>query len=45
VNRKRTPSRRPRDVERFKGLLAKDEIPQQQYDAAVASAAATDGRC
>lgn len=30
-----------RDVERFKGLLAKDEIAQQQYDAAVASAAAT----
>ena len=35
-----------KDVERFKGLLAKDEISQQQYDAAVASAdaarAATD---
>jgi membrane fusion protein (multidrug efflux system) len=29
-----------RDVERFKGLLAKDEVPQQQYDAAVAAAAA-----
>jgi len=29
-----------RDVERLKGLLAKDEIAQQQYDAAVASAAA-----
>jgi len=27
-----------KDVERFKGLLAKDEIAQQQYDAAVASA-------
>jgi membrane fusion protein (multidrug efflux system) len=27
-----------RDVERFKGLLAKDEIAQQQYDAAVAAA-------
>jgi membrane fusion protein, multidrug efflux system len=27
-----------KDVERFKGLLAKDEIPQQQYDAAVAGA-------
>ena len=27
-----------KDVERFKGLLAKDEIPQQQYDAAVAAA-------
>ena len=29
-----------RDVERFKGLLAKDEIAQQQYDATVASAEA-----
>jgi membrane fusion protein, multidrug efflux system len=29
-----------KDVERFKGLLAKDEIPQQQYDAAVAAAEA-----
>jgi membrane fusion protein (multidrug efflux system) len=29
-----------RDVERLKGLLAKDEIAQQQFDAAVASAAA-----
>ena len=27
-----------KDVERFKGLLAKDEIAQQQYDAAVAGA-------
>ena len=27
-----------KDVERFKMLLAKDEIPQQQYDAAVAGA-------
>ena len=27
-----------RDVERLKGLVAKDEIAQQQYDAAVASA-------
>jgi membrane fusion protein, multidrug efflux system len=27
-----------RDVERLKGLLAKDEVSQQQYDAAVASA-------
>jgi membrane fusion protein (multidrug efflux system) len=27
-----------RDVERFKGLAAKEEIPQQQYDAAVAAA-------
>jgi membrane fusion protein (multidrug efflux system) len=35
-----------KDVERFKGLLAKDEISQQQYDAAVGAAdaarAATD---
>jgi membrane fusion protein (multidrug efflux system) len=30
-----------RDVERLKGLLAKDEIAQQQYDAAVAAAAAS----
>ena len=30
-----------RDVERLKGLLAKDEIAQQQFDAAVAAAAAT----
>ena len=30
-----------RDVERLKGLLAKDEIAQQQFDAAVATAAAT----
>lgn len=29
-----------RDVERLKGLLAKDEIAQQQFDAAVAAAAA-----
>lgn len=29
-----------RDVERLKGLLAKDEIAQQQYDSAVAAAAA-----
>jgi len=27
-----------RDVERFKGLLAKDEVSQQQYDTAVAAA-------
>ena len=27
-----------KDVERFKSLLTKDEIPQQQYDAAVATA-------
>jgi membrane fusion protein, multidrug efflux system len=30
-----------RDVERLKPLLAKDEIPQQQFDAAVAAAAGT----
>jgi membrane fusion protein (multidrug efflux system) len=30
-----------KDVERLRGLLAKDEIPQQQFDAAVAAAAAT----
>jgi membrane fusion protein, multidrug efflux system len=30
-----------RDVERLKGLLAKDEVPQQQYDAAVAAAEAS----
>ena len=31
-------TRTTRDVERLKSLLAKDEIPQQQYDAAVAAA-------
>ena len=31
-------ARTAKDVERFKGLLAKDEIAQQQYDAAVAAA-------
>jgi membrane fusion protein (multidrug efflux system) len=31
-------TRAARDVERLKGLLAKDEVSQQQYDAAVASA-------
>ncbi|PYR70794.1 MAG: HlyD family secretion protein [Acidobacteria bacterium] len=31
-------ARTGKDVERFKGLLAKDEISQQQYDAAVAAA-------
>src|SRR5712691_5162074 len=31
-------TRSARDVERFKGLLAKDEVSQQQYDAAVAAA-------
>ena len=30
-----------RDVERLKGLLAKDEVPQQQYDSAVAAADAS----
>ena len=33
-----TANRTARDVERFKPLLAKDEIPQQQFDAAVAAA-------
>jgi membrane fusion protein (multidrug efflux system) len=33
-----TASRDERDVARFKGLLAKDEVSQQQYDAAVAQA-------
>ena len=40
-------SRTAKDVERLKGLLAKDEVSQQQYDAAVAAAdgqrAALDG--
>lgn len=31
-------TRSRRDVERLKGLLAKDEVSQQQYDAAVAAA-------
>jgi membrane fusion protein (multidrug efflux system) len=31
-------TRTRRDVERLKGLLAKDEVSQQQYDAAVAAA-------
>jgi membrane fusion protein (multidrug efflux system) len=31
-------TRTRRDVDRLKGLLAKDEVSQQQYDAAVASA-------
>jgi membrane fusion protein, multidrug efflux system len=31
-------TRTTRDVERLKGLLAKDEVSQQQYDAAVAAA-------
>jgi membrane fusion protein, multidrug efflux system len=33
-----TAVRTAKDVERFKGLLAKDEVSQQQYDAAVAAA-------
>ena len=33
-----TANRTARDVERFKPLLAKDEIPQQQFDAATAAA-------
>ena len=33
-----TAAKTARDVERFKGLLEKDEIPQQQFDAAVAAA-------
>ena len=33
-----TASRDERDVARLKGLLAKDEVSQQQYDAAVAEA-------
>ncbi|HEX5107463.1 MAG TPA: HlyD family secretion protein [Vicinamibacterales bacterium] len=36
-------TRAVRDVERFKALLAKDEIPQQQFDAAVAAAEAARG--
>lgn len=34
-------TRAARDVERLRGLLAKDEISQQQFDAAVAAADAT----
>ena len=33
-----TAAKTARDVERFKGLLEKDEIPHQQFDAAVAAA-------
>jgi len=33
-------TRTARDVERLKGLLAKDEVSQQQYDAAMAASAA-----
>jgi membrane fusion protein, multidrug efflux system len=35
-----TAAKAARDVERLKGLLSKDEIPQQQYDAATAAAEA-----
>ncbi len=36
--REATATRTARDVERLKGLVAKEEIPQQQFDAAVAAA-------
>jgi membrane fusion protein (multidrug efflux system) len=36
--RRAESTRTARDVERLKGLVAKDEVPQQQYDAAVAAA-------
>jgi membrane fusion protein (multidrug efflux system) len=39
--REATATKTARDVERLKPLLAKDEIPQQQYDAAVATADAS----
>ena len=35
-----TAAKAARDVERLRGLLAKDEIPQQQFDATTAAAAA-----
>lgn len=35
--RESTATKTARDVERFKGLVAKEEIPRQQYDAAVAA--------
>ena len=35
-----TATKTARDVERLKGLVAKDEVAQQQYDAAVAAAEA-----
>jgi membrane fusion protein (multidrug efflux system) len=35
--RRAEATRTARDVERLKGLAAKDEIPQQQYDAAVSA--------
>jgi membrane fusion protein, multidrug efflux system len=37
-DREATATRTARDVERLKGLVAKEEVPQQQYDAAVAAA-------
>ena len=37
-DREATATKTARDVERLKGLVAKEEVPQQQYDAAVASA-------
>jgi membrane fusion protein (multidrug efflux system) len=36
--REATAAKTERDVERLKGLVAKEEIPQQQFDAAVAAA-------
>jgi len=39
IGEEATAVRDDRNVERFKGLLAKDEVSQQQYDAAVAEAA------
>ncbi|MEN3339868.1 MAG: rane fusion protein multidrug efflux system [Acidobacteriota bacterium] len=37
-DREATATKTARDVERLKGLVAKEEVPQQQYDAAVAAA-------
>jgi membrane fusion protein (multidrug efflux system) len=37
-DREATAVKTTRDVERLKGLVAKEEIPQQQFDAAVAAA-------
>jgi membrane fusion protein (multidrug efflux system) len=37
-DREATAVKTARDVERLKGLVAKEEIPQQQFDAAVAAA-------
>ncbi|HMF59306.1 MAG TPA: HlyD family secretion protein [Vicinamibacterales bacterium] len=36
-DREATATKAARDVERLKGLVAKEEIPQQQFDAAVAA--------